>query len=125
MGAEWIRFGTELDGSLGARASLAHLHALPYREPFDTLSFPDSDQKIATRLGAADRLLTLEPAPVGPFGQPVKALTVRHHQWPPGVAAETPPTELTLLPQGAGFEFSLGPSRWRYDRFGLQRLKTD
>lgn len=125
MGAEWIRFGTELDGSLGARASLAHLHALPYREPFDTLSFPDSDQKIATRLGAADRLLTLEPAPVGPFGQPVKALAVRHHQWPHGVPADTPPTELTLLPQGAGFEFSLGPSRWCYDRFGLQRLKTD
>lgn len=125
MGAEWIRFGTELDGSLGARASLAHLHALPYREPFDTLSFPDSDQKIATRLGAADRLLTLDAAPTGPFGQPVKALAVRHHQWPPGVAADTPPTELTLLPQGAGFEFSLGPSRWRYDRYGLQRLKTD
>lgn len=122
MGAEWASFGAELDGSLGARASLAHLHALPYRQPFETLSFPDSDQKIATRLGAADRLLTFDRPIPGPFGQPVTSLAVRHHQWPPGVAAETQPTEPMPLPASAGVEFSLGPSRWRYDRFGLQRL---
>lgn len=124
MGTEWASFGAELDGSLGARAGLAHLHALPFREPFETLNFPDSDQKIATRLGAADRLLTFDPPIPGPFGQPVASLSVRHHQWPPGVAAQTQPTDPMPLPASAGFEFSLGPSRWRYDRFGLQRLKV-
>lgn len=121
MGAEWVRFGCELDGSLGARTSLAHLHALPYREPFETLVFPESEQKIATRLGAADRLLTFDPPPLGPFGQPVSGLAVRHHQWPQGLESDAQPHDVAPL-HGGGFEFSLGPSHWRYDRFGLQRL---
>ena len=119
MGADWTRFGADIDGSVGARASLARLQALPYDKPFDTLSFPDADQKVATRLGVADRLIEFEVPLPGPFGQPVRSLTLRHHQWPPGLAADAVPSALAALPLGAGFEFALGERRFRYDRFGL------
>lgn len=125
LGADWQRFGQELDGSLSAKSSLARLHALPYDQPYDErLAFPDSEQKIATRLGAADRLVAIDPPLAGPFGQAVHQLTLRHHQIPTGLSPDTQPTALTPLPDAAGFEFTLGDSRYRYDRFGLARLKT-
>lgn len=125
LGADWQRFGQELDGSLSAKSSLGRLHALPYDQPYDErLTFPDSEQKIATRLGAADRLVVIEPPLAGPFGQPVRQLTLRHHQVPTGLPPDAPPTALAPLQNHAGFEFTLGDSRYRYDRFGLERLKA-
>jgi CRISPR-associated endonuclease/helicase Cas3 len=125
LGADWQRFGQELDGSLSAKSSLARLHALPYDQPYDErLTFPDSEQKIATRLGAADRLVVTDPPLIGPFGQPVRQLTLRHHQVPAGLSPDALPTDVTPLPEHAGFEFTLGDRRYRYDRFGLERLKA-
>ena len=125
LGADWQRFGQELDGSLSAKSSLARLHALPYDQPYDErLTFPDSEQKIATRLGAADRLVVINPPLIGPFRQPVRQLTLRHHQVPVGLSPDALPTDVTPLPEHAGFEFTLGDRRYRYDRFGLERLKA-
>ena len=124
LGLDWQTFGQELDGSTGAKASLAHLQALPYQESFDTLNFPDDEQKNATRLGAADRLIEFDPALPGPFGQPVSQLTLRYHQWPAGLPADTEPCDLVMLVGEGGFEFALGTSCYRYDRFGLHRLKS-
>ena len=87
--------------------------------------FPDSDQKIATRLGAADRLVAFEPPQPGPFQQDVKQLALRHHQIPEGVSPDALPTGISVLPAHAGFEFTLGNARYRYNRFGLERLKSD
>jgi CRISPR-associated endonuclease/helicase Cas3 len=125
LGTDWQRFGQELDGSLSAKSSLGRLHALPYDQPYDdSLTFPDSEQKIATRLGAADRLVMIDPPQAGPFGQPVRQLTLRHHQMPTGLSPDAQPTAITPLPDHAGFEFTLGERRYRYDRFGLERLKV-
>ena len=87
--------------------------------------FPDSDQKIATRLGAADRLVVFDPPLPGPFQQDVKQLALRHHQIPGGINPDALPTDISVLPECAGFEFTLGTARYRYNRFGLERLKTD
>lgn len=125
LGADWQRFGQEIDGSLGAKASLGHLQALPYHEPYGCLSFPDSEQKIATRLGAADRLVDFESPMPGPFGQPVHQLVLRHHQVPAGLPPDALPARMVVLYGQAGFEFCLGASRYRYHRFGLERLQDD
>jgi len=52
-------------------------------------------------------------------------LALRHHQIPEGVSPDALPTDISILPDGAGFEFTLGKARYRYNRFGLERLKAD
>lgn len=125
LGEEWQRVGQAIEGDTGARRGLAHLHAIPYDAPFSALSFPDSDQKIATRLGAADRLIELAPPQPGPFGQDVNQIALRFHQAPAGLSPDAQPSDIVVLPGKTGFEFTLGDARYRYSRFGLERLKVD
>ncbi|MDO8458508.1 MAG: CRISPR-associated helicase Cas3' [Burkholderiaceae bacterium] len=122
---DWQKLGQAIEGDTSARKGLGHLHTLPYDDAFGDVTFPDSDQKIATRLGAADRLVTFDPPQPGPFQQDVKQLALRHHQIPAGVSPDAEPTEIAVLSGHAGFEFTLGATRYRYNRFGLERLKAN
>ena len=125
LGVDWQKLGQAIEGDTSARRGLGHLHTLPYNEAFGDLIFPESDQKIATRLGAADRLVTFDPPQPGPFQQAVKQLALRHHQVPEGVSPDAVPTDIFVLPHHAGFEFALGGAQFRYNRFGLVRLKAN
>lgn len=125
LGADWQKLGQAIEGDTSARKGVGHLHTLPYDDAFGDVLFPDSDQKIATRLGAADRLVIFDPPQPGPFQQAVKQLALRHHQTPKGVSPDVLPMDISVLPGSAGFEFSLGDARYRYSRFGLERLKVD
>ena len=124
LGGDWLKLGQSIEGDTSARRGIGHLHTLPYGEAFSDVRFPDSDQKIATRLGAADRLVTFDPPQPGPFKQDVKQLALRHHQIAQGVSLDALPTDIFTLPDHAGFEFMLGPARYRYSRFGLERLSV-
>lgn len=124
LGSDWQKLGQAIEGDTSARKGIGHLHTLPYDDAFGDITFPDSDQKIATRLGAADRLVTFDPPQPGPFRQDVRQLALRFHQIPAGVSADAEPTDIAALPDHAGFEFTLGATRYRYNRFGLERLKT-
>lgn len=124
LGPDWQKLGQAIEGDTSARRGVGHLHTMPYDEAFGDVLFPDSDQKIATRLGAADRLVVFDPPQPGPFRQDVKQLALRHHQIPEGVSPDALPTDIAVLPASAGFEFTLGAARYRYNRFGLERLKT-
>ena len=127
LGAAWQKLGQDIEADTGTRRIMGHLHTLPYDLNFDhrDVLFPDSDQKIATRLGAADRLVTFNPPQPGPFQRAVKQLALRHHQIPEGVSPDGIPMDIRVLTDSAGFEFTLGKARYRYNRFGLERLKTD
>lgn len=127
LGADWQKLGQSIEGDTSAKRVKAHLHTLPYDLNFDhrDVLFPDTDQKIATRLGAADRLVIFDPPQPGPFQQDVKQLALRHHQIPKGISPDALPTNISLLPEHAGFEFSLGEACYRYSRFGLERLKIN
>lgn len=118
MGTDWVQFGQEYEGALGASKTAANLHTLAFERDFGEQYFPD-DQVIGTRLGAADRLVAFDPAPPGPFGQPVQQLALRHHMLPQGLPDDAQPSQVEALPQQAGFTFALGDRRYRYDRFGL------
>lgn len=124
LGDDWKKLGQAIEGDTSAQKGIGHLHTLPYDDAFSDVLFPDSDQKIATRLGAADRLVTFDPPQLGPFNQDVKQLALRFHQLPKGLSPDEVPTHITALPEHAGFEFALGATRYRYNRFGLERLKT-
>lgn len=124
LGLQWQEHGQKIEVELSAMRSIGNLHTLPYDDAFSDVIFPDSDQKIATRLGATDRLVTFEPPLPGPFQQGVKQLALRAYQVE-GISQDAEPTDITALPDHAGFEFTLGAARFRYNRFGLERLKTN
>ena len=70
-------------------------------------------------------LVTFDPPQPGPFKQDVRQLALRHHQLPEGVSPDAVPTDISALPDHAGFEFTLGAARFRYNRFGLEGLKAN
>lgn len=121
-GVAWVQHGQKIDGEFAAQRTQAKLNMLAYGQPFDEdFHFLDQDQKVTTRLGSNDHLLTFEPLQPGPFGQPVHQIPLRAHLWPKGLAFDTPPADIEPLPQGA-FSFCLGPTRFLYSRVGLERL---
>lgn len=124
LGVDWQTLGQQIEGDTSARRGQGHLHALPFEDVFSDTLFPDGDQKIATRLGVADRLVTFNPPQPGPFQQDVLQLALRYHQLPKGLDPDTQPSHIQPLSDNAGFDFSLGSARYRYHRLGLERLKT-
>ncbi|MDI9335263.1 MAG: CRISPR-associated helicase Cas3' [Cytophagales bacterium] len=125
LGPDWQELGQDIEGDTSARKVTGHLHTLPFDDAFGDVLFTDSDQKIATRLGAADRLVIFDPPQPSPFQQAVKQLALRHHQIPEGVSPDAMPNDISVLPDSAGFEFTLGKARYQYNRFGLERLRID
>lgn len=122
MGEAWVRFGNEVDGGRHATGTIANLHALAFDRQFGDQLFPDDQGSIGSRLGAADRLVVFDPAPPGPFGQPVQQLALRHHMLRPDLPADAQPDTVQALPDQPGFGFHLGGWRFRYSRYGLERL---
>lgn len=101
LGAAGVRFAQEYEGALAALKTTANLHTLAFEKEFGTQYFPPHND-IGTRLGAADRLLVFEePAPIGPFGQPVQQLALRHHLVEPGLPPDTQPQATRPLEERA------------------------
>jgi len=112
--AAWQQVLSNAIGPWSAQTNQAGYALLDRDVPFDQLVF-DSDDRLATRLGAADRLLDFPPLP-GPFAKPVSQLRVPHYLLP-AEAGEA--VEFESL--DGGFAFSLGGRRFHYDRLGLRR----
>lgn len=125
MGEDWVRFGQDYEGAVGATASVASLHAIAFDQSFDKSRFPIDEGRIGSRLGAADRVVTFDQASPGPFGQPVAQLAIRHHLLPRDLAADAQPDDVHPLGQGLGFTFALGAARFQYGRLGVERLKQE
>jgi len=122
MGEAWVSFGNDVDGRHHATATIANLQALNFECHFGDQLFPDDQGSIGSRLGAADRLVVFDPVPLGPFGQPVQQLALRHHMLHSGLPVDAQPDTVQALPDQPGFDFSLGSRRYRYSRYGLERL---
>jgi CRISPR-associated endonuclease/helicase Cas3 len=125
LGEAWLRFGIDYDGALAATKTVANLHALPFDKAFDDLQFPDDAGRIGSRLGAADRIVVFDPAPLGPFGQRVPQLAIRHHLLPRGLAPDEQASQVVDLADAAGFMFCLGATQYRYTRLGVERLPSN
>lgn len=115
----WAVHGQKIDGDTGARRTSAKLGLLPLDTAFADLAFPQ-DVKFATRLGAADLVVSFDRPPPGPFGNSIRELPIRHHLLQPGLALDAEPEDVTTEP--GGFGFRLGAVRYRYSRVGLERL---
>lgn len=119
VGEVWAAHAQHIEGDTGARRTTAKLGLLPLDTAFAELTFPD-DVKLATRLGAADRLAEFDPPLPGPFGNTVRELPIRHHLLPHGLALDAQPEDIATEP--GGFRFCLGKAHFRYSRLGLERL---
>lgn len=132
LGADWLAHGQSVDGETHAERVQANLNVLPFGQRFmtvddngyelETLRFPDKEQKVSSRLGAADYLLSFDPPQPGPFATPTRSIPVRHHLWP----NDTPPDTQAVIGetlQEGGFTFTVGTTSYRYSRLGLERMK--
>lgn len=116
--AGWQTWLNQALGKWSGQKQQAGYALLDRNAPFDKLRPFDADDRLATRLGAADRLLSFDPPPGGPFGAPVATLRIPAHLLG-GIASEAGPT--AILPAAAGgFTFALGSRRFCYDRLGLR-----
>lgn len=124
LGDDWMRFGTECDGALAASKLFASIQALPFDQPFGEQPFPNDEGRVGSRLGAADRLVVLDDPPLGPFGQPVRQLAIRHHLLPRGLASDAQVDRISPMPGEPGFTFCLGTAAYRYSRLGIERMAS-
>lgn len=129
LGADWATHGQSVDGEFHAKKVLGNFSALPFDQAFEdeagnVLAFPDAEQKITSRLGDADYLLTFSPSLPGPFGHDVERLPVRHHMWPKDALPDEQPRIQSHMPDGS-FTFLLGDTNYRYSRFGLERIQNN
>jgi CRISPR-associated endonuclease/helicase Cas3 len=127
LGTDWAAHGKNIDGELQAKKGVAALHQLPFNQEFEdeagnVMTFLDGEQKVTSRLGATDYLLTFVSPPQGPFGHHIQRLPVRHHMWPHGVSPDEQPVIQSQMENG-GFTFSLADTYYRYSRLGLERIK--
>ncbi|SAL78708.1 CRISPR-associated endonuclease/helicase Cas3 [Caballeronia peredens] len=120
LGASWEKLAQQLEGGESAERVIARGHALPYDTQFASLAFPDGEERVATRLGATDRLVEFNPPERGPFGTDVHQIAIRHHMQPRGLDANAQPSE--IVRHEGGFEFGLGVARFSYSRFGIEKI---
>lgn len=120
MGDAWVKLGQQLTGEDSAASTLGRLHALPFATDFESLQFPDGSERIATRLGAADRRIEFDPPVRTPFGNTMHCLNLRAHLLPSDAATDAQPCDVQA--DDDAIQFSLGSARYRYSRLGLERL---
>ena len=123
MGEAWVAHGQKLEGDSGAHRSVAHLHLLEIDKAFSSdpnMAFP-TEYKISSRLGVEDRLITFDPPPPGPFGEPLKQIPIRAHLLPTGLALDAQPL-VDKISEGQ-MVFRLGEACFRYSRIGLERVR--
>jgi CRISPR-associated endonuclease/helicase Cas3 len=121
-GSAWQMHEQQIEGALSGERGMGYLHALEFDKPFEESIFGEGDEHIATRLGAADRLLNFEPPAVGPFG-PVKQLTMRHYLLPKNLSPDAQP--VVTATDERGFTFSLDQAHYGYSRVGVQKLSGE
>jgi CRISPR-associated endonuclease/helicase Cas3 len=109
-----------IDKAYGAELSqrrTAQFALLDRAAPFSEFQLPENDAW-ATRLGAKDRLVRLDDI-IGPLGQPIGDLRVRHY-----LADDVGLDEMPVIVERSAIRlmFTLCSHTLVYDRFGLRRL---
>ena len=120
-GEEWRRYERTHGGTEAARAMLAEQVTLDRARRFDAgdMQFPPSEERIMTRLGEEGVLLTLDPPPVGPFGQRVSRIALPA-RWSCGIT-EKDVGEVEVERDGDDLLLSVAGHCFRYSRSGLSK----
>ena len=115
LGRQWEEAWKSYRGKAMALQLQGKDVSIDYTKRFSDARWPDSAERIATRLGATDLLLPLDPPIVSPFGNLLKALKVPAWMKPERLS------ENPVLTNDGEAGLVCGEVRYRYDRFGVQR----
>ena len=123
LGVDWEDQAKETDGRVAAERKAAGLHFLNRGKGYEECSdhFPDSDERVRTRLGDdGPRIRLSEPVP-GPFGRGVTTFNLPGHLFRGG--AGTPSKEeiegATAEAFPGGLILRVGERSFSYDRTGV------
>ena len=117
-GENWGHYDRRFSGSEAAKAMLAKLNGLNRTAPYGEEFFPDSNEQIMTRLGEEGAILSLDPPPEGPFGQPVTRIALPA-RWSRGIMESD---RLESYRDEADLVLSVGERHFRYSREGLAKI---
>jgi CRISPR-associated endonuclease/helicase Cas3 len=115
LGSAWDAYWKRYRGLAIALRSQGKDASIDYSKRFSETEWPPAAEKLATRLGAQDLLLSLAPALDSPFGQKLERLRLPRWMAPKELPAEP---QLVLA---ANQSLALGEATYLYGRFGLVR----
>ena len=118
LGPEWERHRADYIGSQGAKRGAAHISHLDWNTPWDEQpAWPQPGEKLRTRLGLDDRLVSLAQSWTSPFGQALTDMKIPG--WMTGEAElSDEPAALVEATAGA-LRFRWADRDFLYDRHGL------
>ena len=117
-GEAWKSYDRKLGGVEAAERSLGDLQRLDRGKQFEGLHFPNSDERIMTRLGEEGVVLTLDPSPLGPFGNRITRITLPA-RWSAGILSNDAEVVKTY-PVPNGLMLIVGEREFGYSRVGLE-----
>lgn len=122
LNAGWREARQDNDGQKAADAYIARSAIMPWGKGFDDedFAFP-MNERIVTRLGADDILVTLPEGARGPFGREVQSLIIPR-RWLPGLDLTGELVPQTTVERNAALKITLGDHELIYDAFGLRKL---
>ena len=121
-GETWKRYDRQLGGVKAAERGLGDLQRLDRNQPYESLSFPNLDERIMTRLGEEGVVLTFDPPPLGPFGNQITRITLPA-RWSAGISSDdAEAVQAHSVPDG--LMFTVGGRTFKYSRLGLQQSKS-
>lgn len=123
LGEPWVSHGNLVLGGMLTKRGLARGYRIDRKTIFDEdgVRFPSADEvgKVTTRLGEDDRLITFETNVSGPFGEPVRRVTLPHYML--RGAPEDPLAPVVAREPSVGvLRFRYGDADYHYDRLGLR-----
>lgn len=114
-GQDWKVYERKVGGVALAEGMIAELNSLDREERLEHATFPDSDERIVTRLGEEGVVLTFDAAPVGPFSRCISRIALPA-RWSRGIGRDEP---VAISADGESLVLSVGGWRFRYSREGL------
>lgn len=124
LGPGWVQHQSGTSGTRLAEEAAAKTLALAFDKSFFEVEAFDNDFQVTSRLGVADRTVTLEPVPTGPFSRRVESIAVPAHlirARSDKEAKGSHQNSATPEPIDGGFRFELDGTRFKYTRLGVER----
>lgn len=114
----WPRYAREVLGRELQQRRLA-FGAVIENQPFGQLHYPGTDELVRTRIGDEHLIVPVAHPMSHCFGTMIRSVSVPYHMRPHGI--DRWPQQVDVEAMLGGFRFAIGPQRYRYTRFGLEK----
>jgi CRISPR-associated endonuclease/helicase Cas3 len=119
LGQEWSNYWNDVVGADMASRGAARNVLLPFNTRFSEVQFPTDEEQIRTRLGEEGARVTFKDPVPGPFGEPIKSLTMPAH-WSHGLNTSEP--IIPIFKEGV-LTLTINEDEYTYDRRGIMKSR--